>query len=276
MIRKIVADSSLELNENLEKEFDVHFVPFQIDVGEKSYIDDGTVDQMEFLSTMKAYPHAPKSAAPSPAAYLEAYRGADEVFVVTLSSKLSASYNNAMLAREMAQEQGSLKIHVFDSLAAVCGETIVGKFIADAIREGHKFAEIVSRVEKRIAESHTIFVLESLDNLMKNGRISRWKGTIAGALSMMPVMRATDGEIVLYQMARGRKNAYQKLVAAIGEQGVNVAERVLFISHCNAKQVAEQIVKKIEEQYDFLRIELTGMKILSSMYANQSGIVISF
>lgn len=276
MKRKIVADSSLELNDALSEEIEVHFVPFYIDVGEKSYVDDGTVDQKEFLATMKAYPDAPKSAAPTPASYLEAYQGAEEVFVVTLSSQLSASYNNAMLAKEMAEEEGNVKVHVFDSLSAVCGETLVGKSIADAIRENLSFEEIVEKVEAKIASSHTLFVLESLENLVKNGRVSRWKGAIAGALSMMPVMRATEGEIHLYQMARGRKNAYQKLIAAIGEQGITAAQRILYVSHCNAKAVAEQLITSIEEQYDFLRIELTGMKVLSSLYANQGGIVISF
>lgn len=276
MIRKIVADSSLEQNEAIKEEFEVTFVPFSVDIGDETFVDDGTVDLPEFLKTMKAYPDAPKSAAPTPGAYLESYRGADEVFVVTLSSKLSASYNNAILAKQMAEEQGLGKIHVFDSKSAVCGETLIGKKIADRIAKGLSFAEIVEEVEAEIETSFTLFVLESLDNLIKNGRIGRFKGAIASALSMMPVMHAPDGEITMYQMARGKKNAYEKLIAAIGEQGANCKERILFISHCNAKAVADQVRKMIEEKYDFAHIETTAMKVLSSMYANQGGIVISF
>ena len=277
MKRIIVADSSLELNEELSQRLGVHFVPFRVDVGEELFIDDGTVDQQHLLNAMKAYPDAPKSAAPAPGAYLEAYGDADEVFVVTLSKKLSASYNTALLAKQMREEQNpQVKIHVFDSKSAVCGETRVAGAIRAFLDAGAVFDSIVKKVEEKIEESFTFFVLESLENLMKNGRISRWKGAIAGALSIRPVMHAVRGEIELYHMARGRQKAYRKLVYAIGETGANLAERVFYISHCNAQEAAEVILAMVEQRYRFRAVHLTGMKVLSSMYAYDGGIVISF
>jgi len=148
MKRIIVADSSLELNEELSQRLGVHFVPFRVDVGEELFIDDGTVDQQHLLNAMKAYPDAPKSAAPAPGAYLEAYGDADEVFVVTLSKKLSASYNNAILAKQMREEQNpQVKIHVFDSKSAVCGETRVAGAIRAFLDAGAVFDSIVKKVE---------------------------------------------------------------------------------------------------------------------------------
>lgn len=277
MKRIIVADSSLELNEELSQRLGVHCVPFRVDVGEELFIDDDTVDQQHLLNAMKAYPDAPKSAAPAPGAYLEAYGDADEVFVVTLSKKLSASYNNAILAKQMREEQNpQVKIHVFDSKSAVCGETRVAGAIRAFLDAGAVFDSIVKKVEEKIEESFTFFVLESLENLMKNGRISRWKGAIAGALSIRPVMHAPGGEIELYHMARGQQKAYRKLVDAIGETGANLAERVFYISHCNAQEAAEEILAMVEQRYRFRAVHLTGMKVLSSMYAYDGGIVISF
>lgn len=277
MKRILVADSSLELNDELAEKMEVRLVPFRVDIGQTTYIDDGTVDQQAFLAAMKDYPHAPKSAAPAPGAYLEAFGDAEEVFVITLSQKLSASYNNAVLAKQMREEQNAgAKIHVFDSKSAVCGETLVAAVIQSLLDLEASFDSIVKKVEARIDESFTFFVLESLENLIKNGRISRWKGAIAGALSIMPVMHAQDGEIALQQMARGRSNAYGKLVDVLGTIGVNFAERTLYISHCNAREVAEEIRDKIEQRYRFHDIQLTGMKVLSSMYANAGGIVLSF
>ncbi len=277
MKRIIVADSSLELNEELAKRLNIHFVPFKVDVGDTSFVDDGTVNQGEFLTVMKAYPDAPKSAAPAPGDYLEAYGDAEEVFVVTLSRKLSASYNNAVLAKEMREEQKNPpKIHVFDSKSAVAGETLVAEHIRRLLDREASFSFIVRKVEAQIEDAFTFFVLESLENLIKNGRLSRWKGALAGALSIRPVMQAEDGEIGLRQMARGKQNAYRKLVEAIGETGVNYAERILYISHCNAQAVAEEIRAMVEKRYRFLDIQLTGMKVLSSMYANDGGIVIAF
>lgn len=277
MKRRIVADSSLELNEELAGKIPVVFVPFQVDIGSQTYVDDGTVNEEEFLAAMKAYPDAPKSAAPAPGAYLDAFGDADEVFVVTLSQKLSASYNNAVLAKQMREEQRpGVKIHICDSKSAVCGETLVAAFIQSLMDREVSFASIVTQVQARIDESFTFFVLETLENLIKNGRISRWKGAIAGALSIMPVMQAQDGEIALQQMARGRNNAYAKLVEVIGDSGANYAERILYISHCNALGVAEEIRAMVEKRYRFKDIQLTGMKVLSSMYANAGGIVISF
>lgn len=276
MKRKIVADSSMEWTPALANSGLVHLVPFAVDIGTQHFVDDESTPLETFIKEMKAYDQSPRSAAPAPGAYLEAFGDADEVFVVTISSKLSASYNNAQLAKTMAEEKGNQKVHIFDSKSAVSGETMVAESIMYRIQKEMPFEEIVQEVEDHIENHTTLFVLETLENLIKNGRISKWKGAIAGALTIMPVMHAVDGEIDLFQMARGKKNAYKKLIQAVGEKSVAQAERILYISHCNAQDVADQLKKTIEEQYKFCEVKLTKMKLLSSMYANTGGIVISF
>lgn len=277
MKRRIVADSSMEWTPYLKDHEDqVFLVPFAVDIGEKHFIDDGSTSVDTFLKEMKAYPDSPKSAAPTPGAYLEAFGDADEVFVVTISSKLSASYNNAQLAKTMAEEKGNTKVHVFDSKSAASGETMAAEAILERMEKEYPFDTIVTEVERYIENGNTLFVLETLENLIKNGRISKWKGALAGALTIMPVMHGVNGEIELYQMARGKKNAYKKLIQAIGEKSMAQAERILYISHANAQEIAESLKKSIEEQYKFCEVKLTNMKLLSTMYANTGGIVIAF
>lgn len=274
---QIVADSSLETNESIAREVDPLYVPFAISLGETHYVDDGSTTQQTFIEAMKAYPHSPKSAAPTPGQYAEAFREAAESFAVCLSSKLSASYANAVLAARLVSEEAEKrKIHVFDSKSAVCGESLVGLRLSRWIAESLPFEEIVEKTEEFIEGMRTFFVLESLENLVKNGRIGRIKGAVASALSMMPVMRATDGNIEMHEMARGKKNAHKKLLQTIEHFAVDPQRDTIVISHCQSPEVAQRLAEEVAALKRFRRIEITGMNLLSSMYANRGGIVVSF
>lgn len=275
---KIVADSSCDLNQDLEERLDVKLVPFKIDIDERSFIDNKELDLVDFKQTMKASPNPIRTSCPSPGDFAEEYKKSDNVFVVTISAELSGTYNSAILAKDMIMEEVPDKfVHVFNSKSASIGETLVAIKINELI--GAKFSnlEIVQKVEAYIEEMKTYFISESLDNLIKNGRISKTKGLIANVLNLKPLMGANDeGEIVLVENHRGSKKAFKRLVEIIGESKLNLEDRILAISHADALDRANQLKKEIQERYNFKDIIVVETKGLSTAYVNHQGIILAF
>lgn len=275
---KIVADSSCDLNQELKEKLNIELVPLKINIGEKLYIDDENINIKEFLRDMKESKTPVRTASPSPNDFMKEYEKGDNIFVVTLSSALSSTYNNAMLAKNLILEQSKEKfIHVFDSLSASIGETLVSIKINELIEKKLENFDIVKEVEGYIDNMKTFFILESLDNLVKAGRVSKILSHIGSLLSIKPIMGSNDdGTIRLVEKTRGKKRAFNRLVEIIGEQGDKLEEKILGIAHCNAPEKAEKLKSKIEELYNFKDIIIVETAGLSSAYANDGGIIIAF
>lgn len=275
---KILADSCCDLNETLREKLKVDIVPLKIDVGGHTLVDDTTLKIKELLALMKSSAQSPKTSCPSPGDYMKRFQGADSVFVVTLSSKLSGSYNSALLAKDMIMEQSENKfIHIFDSLSASIAETLISIKLHQLIEEKYENHAIVEKVNHYIKEMKTFFVLESLDNLMKAGRLSKLKGRIATALSIKPIMGEDGaGNIRQVENVRGSKKAFKRLVEIIGEQGEKFEDRILGISHCNALKKAKKLKEEIAKRYNFKDIIIVETAGISTVYANDGGVIIAF
>lgn len=276
--RKIVADSSCELISEIIDGLDIELIPFNIEIADEQIVDDGTLNTSEFIEKMSKSKGHIKSAAPSPNLFLESYKNADEIFAVCLTGKLSATFGNAVLGKKMfLEEYSDKKIHVFDSGSAGPGESLIVYKIGELIKKDLSFEEIVEQVENFIKKMKTFFVLDSVENLVANGRISKTKAFIVNALNIKPVLYAKDGVIEIYEKVRGLRKAHKRLVEIIGELFPNSKnEKTLIISHCNCLDKAKSIKKSIEAFYDFKNIMIVGMKGLTSMYAYDQGIIISY
>ena len=210
MSYKIIVDSCGELTEEMKASGCFETASLEIDVHGRHIIDDETFDQAEFLRLVAESPDSPKSSCPSPERYMEGYRcDAEHVYAVTLSAELSGSYNSAVLGRNLYHEEyGGKDIYVFNSRSASIGETLIAMKIVECEEQGMEFAQVVETVEAYIGEQHTYFVLETLDTLRKNGRLTGVKAIVATALNIKPVMGATPiGTILQLGQARGMKKA---------------------------------------------------------------------
>ncbi len=278
MSYKIVVDSCCELPEELKHDPRYEIVPLTLIVGD-SYerLDDDGFDQKEFLQTVAECPVSPRSACPSPEKYMEAYRtDADHVYVVTLSSKLSGSYNSAVLGKNLYHETyGEKQIYVVDSRSASCGETQIAMQIARWEDEGMGYEEITEKIEKFTDGMHTYFVLDNLDTLRKNGRLSGVKALVASTLSIKPVMAGDQGSIVQLGQSVGIKKALAKMVDHVIRDVADPEKKCLMITHCNnperANSVKEQILAKVKFK-DVLIMDTAG---ISSMYANDGGVIVT-
>lgn len=275
---KIVVDSCCELPENLKEDGHFQTVSLELFVDDYHVIDDENFNQQEFLKRVKESPNCPKSACPSPEAYMEAYDcEAEHVYAVTLSAQLSGSHNSAVLGKSLYfEEKGEKKIHVFDSKSASIGETLIAMKIQEYEEVGCSFEEVVEKVEAYIAEQDTFFVLETLETLRKNGRLSNIKAFVASALNIKPVMGATlEGTICQLDQARGMSKALDKMIAAMMSKVKNPEEKILAISHCNCKQRALDIMEKVKKAANFKDVLVLDTAGVSTLYACDGGIIMS-
>lgn len=275
---KIIADSSCDLNDDLREKMNITLVPLTLDLEDKAYIDDDNLDLKAYLKHMAECKTSPKTACPSPDDYINSYKGEESVFVVTLSSKLSGSYNSAELARNIyIDDIGNKFIHVFDSLSASVGQTLVSIKIHDFAKLNISELEIVERINNYIKEMKTFFLLESLDHLAKAGRLNPIIAKVASMLSIKPIMGSTDeGTIRLVEKTRGYKKAFSRFVDIIGEEGKNLEDKILGIAHCNCLDRALSFKEEVLKKYNFKDIVIVNMNGLSSTYADDGGLVIAF
>ena len=274
----IVADSCCELTVDMKKRGNIEIAPLTLEVGGESILDDETFDQADFLRRVAECPECPKSACPSPDYFRKSFlNGAERCYAVTLSAQLSGSYNSAVLGANLAQEENEdLKIHVFNSRSASIGETLIVKKIVECEEAGMSFERVVETVELYISTQHTYFVLENLETLRKNGRLSKTKALVASALKIKPVMGATsEGDIVQLDQARGINKALMKMVDAIVNDAQHVENKTLAISHCNCPERAEMVKEALLERLAVQDVFVLDTQGVSSMYANDGGIIIA-
>lgn len=278
MAVKIVADSSCDLSKEMKEKMNIEIAPLILQLQDKSYVDDENLNIKDYVETMEKCETSPKTSCPSPEDYMKRYQGNESVFVVTLSNKLSGSYNSAILAKNIfLEEVGQKFIHVFDSLSASAGETLIALKINELAKKNFSDIEILEKVTSYIKGMKTFFLLESLDHLAKAGRLNSVIAKIANMLSIKPIMGATDeGTIKLVEKTRGYKKAFKRFVEIIGEEGSNLEEKVLGIAHCNALDKALNFKDEVLKKYNFKDIVIVEMGGLSSTYADDGGIVIAF
>lgn len=273
---KIITDSSMDLNETLEKQISVEKAPFKLYIDEEEIVDDEKLNVIEFIEKMKASAKLPRTACPSPEDFRKMFEGVEEIFAVTISSKLSGTYNSAMLAKNMILEEMKKKIHVFDSKSASVGQTLIGLKIQDLKDQEFGFEKVVEEVEKYIGNMKTFFISENLNNLIKNGRIPSWKGKLAMALKIRPIMTAPDGDIEVYEKVRGSNKAFERLAQIVSELATDSTHKRLAISHVNNPERAKSLKARIQELCDFKEIIIVPTHGLTSLYCDDQGIILAF
>ena len=279
MAYHIAVDSCTDMTAAMKKDEHITLVPLTLNVGEDKIIDDETFNQAEFLRKVAECPEAPSSACPSPDAYMQAYGyNNEDDYAITLSSELSVSYNSAKLGADLLKEEyPDKKIHVFNSRSASAGQTLILMKLQECLEAGKAFSEVVSEVEQYIEEQATLFVLESLETLRKNGRLSGLKATLVNVLNIKPVMGSTpEGTIQQLDMGRGMKKALMKMVEQIGKTVIHPTDKYLMISHCNCLKRAEWLKVEIEKKYAFKGIVIVDTAGVATMYANDGGIIVAY
>lgn len=277
---RIIADSCCELPEDFRKEVPCNSIPLSLLLDDRIVMDDETFDQRSFLKMVASCRGVPRSACPSPESFRLAFECSEEwIFVITISSCLSGSYNSAMLAKELYEEdnEGSgKKIHVFDSKSASGGETQVALKVQELYKEGLSFEEIVKKTEEFIEHARTFFVVETLEVFRKNGRLSNTKAFAANMLNLKPVCKGVDGVIESASIQRGMKNALKTMVETSLDGVSDTKDRTLIINHCNCHERAVGVLSDFISKVEFKATMILDTAGVSSLYASDGGIIASF
>ena len=259
MLYKIIGDSCMDLTEELKLDPHFQMVPLTLQIGDYKVTDDETFNQKEFLAKVKASSECPKTACPSPESFKEAFEGdAEYIFVVTLSNHLSGCYNSAALAKRLYEEENGTdgkKIAVIDSLSP--------------------FEEICRQTEEYRDSMNTYFVIETLDFLKKNGRLTGLTAFIASALNIKPVMGADSGTIIKRDQARGMTRALDRMAEIACKEGGDTASKRLVIAHCNNPERAEHVKEIMCKGANFREVVITNTAGVATVYAGDGGIIMT-
>lgn len=274
----IIGDSCLDMPAEYKHDPRIKCVPLTLEVGDVRIIDDEEhFDQKEFLDLIKKSPECPKTACPSPQAFMEAMDcDADMVFVICLSGQLSGSYNSALVGKGMYEEEiNKHPVHVIDSYSASSGEANIALEIIKYADMGLSFEEICEKVDAYRDDMKTYFVLETLDILKKNGRLTGMAALIASTLGIKPIMDAKLGVIYKRDQARGISKALDKMCdLALKEMG-DMSNGRIIISHVNNVERAEKVKELLLSKAPVKEIQFVDTQGVATIYAADGGIIIT-
>lgn len=275
MDHNIIVDSCCDLTTDIKERLQIDSVPLYLNLGQKQIVDEN-LDIKSFIDEMKACPDKIGSAAPSPHSYLKLIEKFTSSFVVTLSSKLSSSFSSAQIAVDMIDKEKH-DVHIFDSKSAAAGQLLVVLKIEEYIKQGFSKEQIINKVNDFIDNMKTYFVLDNIDNLLKNGRLGKVKASFIQILNIKLLMGSDgQGQIVHFKNCRGKNKIVAKLIEMIHESGKNTEGEVAVISHVLNEALALKLKAEMEQQFNFKQIVIAPTRGVSSLYANDQGIIISF
>lgn len=276
----IIADSGCDLKQLTGVDPDkITFsrAPLVLRVGDREYEDVVDLDVKEFMDAVKAYEGPTGTAAPNPQTWYDAFCAADEVFAVTITSSLSGSYNSAVSALKMIQDEDpDKKVHIIDSKSAGAELTMIVEKLVELMEQELPFEEIVEKIEDyQINQAHLLFVLETLDNLVKNGRVSKLKGNMAGLLGIKILGCASEkGTLEVLKNCRGKLTVYKKLIQEMKERGYKGGK--VLIGHCFNESKANYIRDGILKEFPDADVRLIETSGLCSYYAQEGGIMMGY
>lgn len=273
----IVTDSSCDLTGLDTGSSDIGFetVPFVLNIDGKDFVDDlslrvpGMVDAMEASDTSH-------SACPSPAAWNEAFSQADQVIAMTISGRLSGSFNSAEAGRAMTMEEHpEKKIAIIDSLSTGPKLVLMAQQAMRQIQDRVSFEDVCESCRRLAERGRTIFTLSSFHNLVQNGRVSKIAGFLAGKLGIRVIgVGSPEGEIQLKELMRGEQRTLRKILKDMEENGYEGGE--MAISHCQNPSMAESLKQMILSRWSEAKIQLLPTRGLDSYYAERSGLIICY
>lgn len=280
---KIVVDSCCDLTEDMKKWDNLQVVPLTLEIGDYRIFDDENFDQDDFIRRTRDASGVGKSACPSPEAFKNAFEGDyDEVYVLTITDKLSGTYNSALQGKALYEEEfgDDKKIYVFNSRATSGLETIVAKKIKNLADSGMSFDDVVNAVEDYIVNNTGLFFcLENLDVLKQNGRLFAMAAKVLEKIRVKLVCKRTEeGNISLAGQDLTTNRALMKMANLISEKVENkdLSDKTLVISHVCCEERAKFVAEKVAAKSKFGNVIILKASGLNSLYAADGGIIVSY
>jgi len=240
---KIVTDSAQDFDPKFLESKGISVVPLTVFFGEEAYLDGYEMAGQAFYDKLRTSPHHPHTSQPSPEAFRSVFdrlsSDGSHVIAILLSAVLSGTYQSAMLARDMLPDRS---ITVINSKLASCGYGALALLAAEMAERGESPERIVETIEKMIPECVTLFSVDTLDYLAKNGRIGRAQHFLGGLLNMKPILSIDkEGYVTAVERVRGRNKVIPRLLEIIEEKVPSRAASMVTVSHADAPEEAQKL-----------------------------------
>lgn len=273
---QIITDSACDIPQELVEKYDILVVPLNIEIDGKNYIDGVEINHHEFYQKMSSSNNIPKTSQPSPQSFINTFKEGlqkyGEILSINLSSKLSGTYDGAMLAKNIVGG----KIEVFDTLSGSLGEGLQVLKAAQLVNEGFKVDQIIQKLKKYRDEMKVVVYLEDLENAVKGGRVTRTKEVIANLLNLKPIVHVEEGCVKVLKSVRGKKKAIRDLITMMEEKNIDFKEQIIGITHCDALEEALKLRDEIIEKFKPAEVLITTMGPVISTHAGIGGLLICF
>ncbi|MFC1955848.1 DegV family protein [Chloroflexota bacterium] len=274
MAVRIVTDSLSDITGDLAQKLGVTVVPLYVRFGEEIYRDRIEMTTEEFYRRLVNEDILPTTTQPSPGDFIDVYnklaKETDEILVVTLSSKLSGTYESAMQAKKIVE--GECRIEVIDSLMVAMSLGLIVISAAKAAQAGANLDELADLVRKAMPRSHLIAYFDTLKYLAKGGRIGKAQGLLGAMLSIKPILTVKDGEMSPVTKLRSRVAGMDYLYNIVA--GFSKIEE-LAVEHCTTPDDANEMVERLSQIYPRERIYVSTLSPVVGTYAGPNALAVT-
>lgn len=277
----IVLDSAADLPARLVEKYDLHVVPLHVTFGTTEYSDGVDIQIGEFLDRLETVSELPITSQPAPADFINVYNaladeGYTEILSIHLSAALSGTYECARTVAAAVAEERGIRIEAIDSRSATVGQGAMVLEAACIAQAGGTMDEAIERV-KNIRRTHKIyFIPDSLTNLVKGGRASKFQGLATSVLNLKIVVSLTEtGAIEVLHKAKGMKNAVNYIVKLMAERTREVGPSVYYKLHTKAYKALEYMdraLEKVDALVRFLTVATIGPTIATHVGLHAVGL----
>ena len=272
----LVTDSSCDLPKEYIEKYSINVVPLTVSIDGKDYIEGIDIQSKEFAPMMLSAKDLPKTSMPSPGRFAETFKSLGNmgsILCLTISSGLSGTYQSACLGRDLS----GVDVKVIDTISGSIGHGLMLLKAAEHIQEGLKLDEIIKKIEEYKRIPNILVLLDTLENIVKGGRLSKFHGSVAKALDIKVILgNDGHGEVVMLEKIRGKKKFLKRAVEKVGEMKKDFSDTTFGITHIENIEDAEYLKSELIKKYNPKDVIINYMGSTMGTYAGKGGIILAF
>lgn len=273
---QIVTDSSADIPKFLLEKYEIHIVPLTIHLKGIEYDEGVDITPHDFYKEMYSSVELPKTSQPTPARFAQLFSELleqGEILCLTVSSKLSGSFGSANLGKELSRNP---EVVVFDTEAGSIGHGLQVLQAAEMVRAGYMIDKILSQLDQYRKEMKFLILLDTLENIVKGGRLSRFQGSLAKLLNIKAILHNVEGSAEILEKVRGHQKSLHRVIELVGERCNDFSNRVIGITHVDNFSDAQFLAHELNKLYHPKEIIINEMGSTIATYAGKSGLIVAF
>lgn len=260
----IVTDSTADIPKNVVEELGITVVPLKVHFGDETYLDGVTINTIDFYEKLATSEKLPTTSQPSPLDFVNVYKEIAEVhgdvhiISIHLSSALSGTFQSAAIAQNMLED--SIKVSVIDSKKASYATGSIVVAVAELAKSGADAEKCLARAQYLVENTFVYFLVDTLHNLQKGGRIGKASAVLGTLLNIKPILSLdANGEVYAKEKVRGSKKAFARIMELMQEHGKEFKKVRMGISHANCLSEAEEVVASIKKEFSVDSVMITDI-----------------